>query len=91
MTEFYRFPKDIDKAPNSEGVYLLSETASEKGIVYVGRADDLNQRLSQHPDPENPCLQRKNISYFAYEVTNDSEDREQELIDEYNPNCHRTN
>ena len=91
MTEFYRFPEDINNVPTSEGVYLLAETASENGIVYVGRADDLNQRLSQHPDPENPCLQEKNISYFAYEVTSNSESREQELTDEYEPECDRTN
>lgn len=91
MTEFYRFPEDVNKAPTSEGVYLLSETASENGIVYVGRADDLNQRLSQHPDPKNPCLQRKDINYFAYEVNGNSEKREQELIDKYNPVCNHTN
>ena len=91
MTEFYRFPEDVNKAPTSEGVYLLSEAASENGIVYVGRADDLYQRLSQHPDPENSCLQEKDISYFAYEVTNDSEDREKELISDHNPDCNRTN
>jgi len=91
MTEFYKFPENIDQAPTSEGVYLLSETDSEDGIVYVGRADDLNQRLSQHPDSKNPCLQRKNISYFAYETTGNSEEREQELTDKYNPECDRTN
>ncbi|MBU4338995.1 GIY-YIG nuclease family protein [Patescibacteria group bacterium] len=91
MYNWYRFPEDISKAPTFEGVYLLSETASENGIVYVGRADDLNQRLSQHPDPENPCLQKKDISYFAYEVTNNSENREQELIDKYDPVCNHTN
>jgi len=91
MREFYRFPEDINKAPNSEGVYLLSKNALESGIVYAGRADDLNQRLSQHPDPENPCLQKKDISYFAYEVTSNSESREQELIDKYDPECNRTN
>ena len=91
MTEFYRFPEDVSKAPTFEGVYLLSGTVSENGIVYIGRADDLYQRLSQHPDPENPCLQRKNISYFAYEITSNSESREQELIDKYDPDCNRTN
>lgn len=91
MTEFYRFPEDINKAPTSEGVYLLSETASENGIVYVGRADDLYQRLSQHPDSANPCLQKKDINYFAYEVNSDSESREQELTDDYKPECDRTN
>ena len=91
MLEFYKFPEDIDKMPNSEGIYLLSETDLESGIVYVGRTDDFNQRLSQHPDSENPCLQKENINYFAYEITNNSEDREQELIDEYYPDCNRTN
>ena len=91
MYNWYRFPGDIGNAPASEGVYLLSETASENGIVYVGRADNLQERLSQHPDPNNPCLQRKNISYFAYEITSDSENREQELIDQYDPPCNRTN
>lgn len=91
MYNWYRFPESISNAPASEGVYLLSETASENGIIYVGRADNLRERLSQHPDPNNPCLQRKNISYFAYEITNDSENREQELIDQYDPPCNRTN
>ena len=91
MNNWYRFPGDIGNAPASEGVYLLSETASKNGIVYVGRADDLYQRLSQHPDPENPCLQKKDISYFAYEVTNNSENRERELISDYSPDCNHTN
>ncbi|MBU4141573.1 GIY-YIG nuclease family protein [Patescibacteria group bacterium] len=91
MTGWKKFKEDLDDAPTSEGVYLLSETSSESGIVYVGRADNLYQRLSQHPDSDNPCLQRKSISYFAYEITNDSEDREQELIDDYNPPCNHTN
>lgn len=86
---YYNFPGDLDKAPTSEGVYLLSETNSERGVVYVGRADNLHNRLSQHPDPDNPCLQRKTISYFAYEATNNSEEREKELIRDYNPECNR--
>lgn len=90
MYNWYNFPEDVNKAPSSEGVYLLSETDSGGGIIYVGRADDLQERLSEHPDPENSCLQRKNINYFTYEVTDDSERRERELIDKYDPNCNRT-
>lgn len=82
------FPREIDGVPSSEGVYLLGD--SYRNVIYVGRADDLNQRLAQHPDPQNPCLQRKKVSYFAYEVTRSSENREQELIDRYNPECNRT-
>jgi len=88
---WYDFPKDINIAPNSEGVYLLSETSLESGIIYVGRSDDLRKRLSEHPDPENPCLEKKSINYFAYEVTNNSESREEDLIRKYDPECNRTN
>jgi len=91
MFNWYDFPEDAGKAPTSEGVYLLSETNSENGIIYAGRADNLRQRLSEHPDPKNFCLQGKNINYFAYEVTSDSERREEELIGEYDPECNRTN
>lgn len=90
MTNWYKFPEDIEKASKSEGVYLLSERASEDGVIYIGRADNLQDRLFEHPDPENPCLQRKNINYFAYEITLNSEDREQDLINRYDPDCNRT-
>ena len=90
MYNWYSFPGDVDRAPSSEGVYLLSETNSEDGIIYVGRADDLQERLSEHPDPQNSCLQRKDINYFTYEVTSDSERREGELISRYDPECNRT-
>lgn len=89
MNGWFNFPDDIDKAPQSEGVYILSKTVSETGIVYVGRADDLHDRLSQHPDPKNPCLQRKSINYFAFEESGNSEDRERELINKYDPECNR--
>ena len=89
MTNWMNFDGDVDEAPQSEGVYLLAERPSDSGIVYVGRADDLRQRLSQHPDPDNPCLGRKNSSYFAYEVTSNSESREQQLIDYHDPVCNR--
>ena len=90
MNSWYKFKDDLHQAPRSKGVYLLSESNSENGIVYAGRADDLYDRLSQHPVSNNPCLQRKTISHFAYEVASNSESREQELIEKYNPECNRT-
>jgi len=89
MDNWFNFPDDVSLAPTSEGVYLLSESASDNDIVYVGRAENLRERLSQHPDPNNPCLQRKNIRYFAYEVTDSSEITEQVLINMLNPPCNR--
>ncbi len=88
MTDWYNFPEDLNRAPSTEGVYLLGDTL--QNVVYVGRADDLRERLSQHPDPNNSCLQRKAIKYFAFEETSNSEEREQELIDKYDPECNRT-
>jgi len=88
MTNWYRFKDDISIAPTDEGVYLLGDNI--QNVVYVGRADNIQERLEQHPDPNNPCLQRKTIQYFAYEVTSNSEDKEQELIDKYDPECNRT-
>lgn len=90
MYNWHKFKDDIHLAPRKKGVYLLSETNSESGIVYVGRADDLQDRLSQHPDPSNPCLQRKMINYFAFEETMFSASREEELTSLYNPECDRT-
>lgn len=88
MSEWYRFKEDLYIAPTTEGVYLLAD--SLQTVIYVGRADNLRKRLLEHPDPNNPCLQRKVIKYFAFEETSNSEEREQELIEEYDPECNRT-
>lgn len=90
MSEWEKFKEDLYIVPNLEGVYLLSEIASENGIIYVGRADNLSERLSQHPDSQNLCLARKDIKYFAYEANDNSWEREKELIGKYDPECNRT-
>jgi len=91
MNGWYRFQDQIDEAPNKEGVYLLSENSSDNiyNAIYVGRANDLKERLVSHPDPANPCLQRKQINFFAFEETMNSEERERELIEDINPDCNR--
>lgn len=88
MTNWYNFPDNLESAPNREGVYLLGDIFEK--VIYVGRTGNLYERLSEHPDPNNPCLQRKTIKYFAFEETTDSEKREQELIEYYDPECNRT-
>lgn len=87
MTNWYRFPDRINLAPKTAGVYLLGNQG--EGVIYAGRADSIRDRLLQHPDPTNPCLQRKQITLFAYEENPNSEDRERELINRYNPECNR--
>jgi len=88
MTNWYNFSEDLNLVPSTEGVYLLGDTYHN--VVYAGRADDLRKRLSEHPDPQNSCLRRKNIEYFAFEENSNSESRETELIDKYDPECNRT-
>ncbi|MFZ5392289.1 MAG: GIY-YIG nuclease family protein [Patescibacteria group bacterium] len=82
-----KFPSQVLYAPETKGVYLLSEWASENSIVYIGKADSLHERLSQHPDPNNRCLNRKSIKYFSYEECSNPDIREKELIRKYNPVC----
>lgn len=88
MIYWHKFPEEINTAPNAEGVYMLGDAYQTP--VYVGRSGNLYERLSEHPDPSNYCLQRKYIKYFAFEEIYNSEEREQELIEEYNPECNRT-
>ena len=88
MAYWYKLPEEINVAPPTEGVYILGDAYQTP--VYVGRSDNLYERLSEHPDPNNDCLQRKGIRYFAFEETYNSGRREQELIKKYNPECNRT-
>ena len=88
MAYWYKLPEEINVAPTTEGVYILGDVYQTP--VYVGRSDNLYERLSEHPDPNNCCLQKKNIKYFAFEETYNSERREQELIEEYDSECNPT-
>jgi len=85
MMNWHNLPEDLKLVPDTEGVFILGD--AYYNIVYVGRADNLNKRLSEQPDPQNPCLMRKDIQYFAFEENPNSEGRERELISEYNPEC----
>ena len=88
MTNWYWFPEDLNVAPTTKGVYLLGD--SLYNIIYVGRADNLRERLSGHPDPNNSCLRKKGIRVFAFEKTSNSKQREQELIERHDSECNRT-
>jgi excinuclease UvrABC nuclease subunit len=85
MSNWLNFERDLDSVPHLKGVYLLADV--NKNIVYAGQTDDLHDRLMQHPDPKNPCLQRVGIYYFAYEINPNSDSREDYLISHYKPTC----
>ena len=70
---------NIQNVPVREGVYELSDT--NKTIIYIGRSDNLQDRLHQHLNTTDPCI--VNAKYFRYEVTWNSENRETELLEEF--------
>ena len=75
-------------APIGEGVYGIFQSSG--ACVYVGRADNIEQRLLQHvrgDSDQAPCINRNSPSYFQFESTSDSYSRESSLIRELSPIC----
>ena len=87
MLKWYNFKEEIDMAPDTKGVYILAD--DRHNVVYVSAAKDLHKELSKHPDPSNQCLRQKNVQYFAFEETPNSESKETQLITEHDPECNR--
>ena len=67
----------ITDAPPSSGVYLLFDANGE--FIYVGKAENLKQRLTQHfsSSEGNPVIQ-KYATFTLWETTNSVEDAERE-------------
>lgn len=69
----------VASVPNQAGVYELANFS--RSTIYIGRSDDLNQRLQGALNSSDPC--RRRATWFRYEVTSWSEQRERELLEEY--------
>ena len=69
---------EIDKVPQSSGVYLLY---SDSDIIYIGKSDNLRGRLSYHLNTDNRCIQ--NADKFRYMENDNPRELEKELLDEY--------
>ena len=67
----------IADAPTSSGVYLLFDSNGE--FIYVGKAENLRQRLAQHfsGNEKNPAIQEF-ATFTLWETTNSLEDAERE-------------
>lgn len=66
------------------GVYAIFDGADE--CIYVGRADDLRERLGEHirgTSDESACINGRGPSYWCYEATFYNVAREQELYRYY--------
>jgi len=84
--------------PTSGDIYEIMRDDPDKKyltIIYVGKAEDLRKRYSDHLSEyeENPCIKRNlknNECYFRYAVVSREEDRqdlEEQLLKEGNFEC----
>ena len=77
--------KDINYAPNTPGFYLLF--AENWEFIYVGKADNLKERLSEHFGLNEPNERIKSlVKYVIWTVTttvDQAEDAEGKIYDEW--------
>jgi len=72
-------------SPNQFGVYGLYK---DNQWIYVGKGE-IRQRLLDHHNGDNPCINREKPTYWVDEVTSNMDTREKELILELNPVCNK--
>jgi predicted GIY-YIG superfamily endonuclease len=80
-------------APAESGVYILFSTPGFTWeIIYVGDADDVQKRLLEHLDGDNPCITQRGPTAFITERVDREhrQDRRDSLIGEYDPRCNRS-
>ncbi len=91
----YTEPDVLAYAPTSGGIYLLCTKRQDGDWVpfYVGKSDNLEKRLKDHlnPDEPNACIKRKvaNSGYIYARVDSqtDRDGIEKYLYDIYDPDC----
>jgi len=102
LSQVYPYTKpSVDMhAPRCGGVYVLTERRDERNVVfYVGQAQDLRERLSEHllRSEENACIRqclRSNGCGFCFAKISDQTQRqaaEKWLILHFQPRCNSQN
>ena len=71
--------------PDQFGVYGLYDA---NNWIYVGKGD-IRTRLLAHLNDDNPCITRNSPTHYVTEVTANADQREKELILEYDPVCNK--
>ena len=90
--------KSVEALPNDlPGVYRLSYKAEDGNyyVFYVGKAEDINVRLSQHlsPNEDNVCIKNyisTKSCFFRYAKITESYIRdaaEKQMYKQYEPTC----
>ena len=77
------YVEDISQAPHTTGYYMLF--AENGDFIYVGKADNLHQRLADHfgPDEENERISgiAKNAIWKPTQTISEAEEAERHLYD----------
>ncbi len=71
--------------PGTIGVYGLFRP---NAFIYIGRGD-IRARLLSHLNGENPCITREKPTHYIDEVATNDENREKDLILEFDPICNK--
>lgn len=71
--------------PNQLGVYGLFRQGQ---WIYIGKVD-IRQRLLDHLNGDNSCITRQTPTRFVAEVTSSMDERERQLIVEFQPICNQ--
>jgi hypothetical protein len=85
----YLFVRDsiTKNAPHASGVYGLFSSA----WVYIGESEDIQKRLLEHLNGDNPCINRFAPTNFTYELSAAAMRvaRQDQLIAEFHPSCNQ--
>ena len=71
--------------PNQYGCYGLFR---QNFWVYIGKGD-IRARLLDHFNGDNPCITRERPTHWVAELTENADEREKELILEFQPVCNQ--
>ncbi len=75
---------------DQRGVYGLIQVEEDGWAwIYIGRAEDIRERLLEHLNEDDPCLISYPPTHFVAAITKDDVKREKELILEYDPECNK--
>ena len=73
-----------------KGVYGLIQVQKDGWAwIYIGRADDVRERLLEHLSEDDPCLKSYRPMHFVAGITEENVEREKELTLEYDPECNK--
>ena len=72
------------------GLYgLIQVQEDSRAWIYIGRAEDIRERLLEHLNEDDPCLGSYPPTHFVTAITQDPVKVEKELILEYDPECNK--